>query len=113
MGDIRTFNTQRRGFHAQRILDILQRRRTRGQIADALELVLAQRILGILFHRFHQRTLIAALRDTQIHLRTTQVFQKLDYLIRLFGHGVHENFTRDNFALPGRSAGFLVYSPAL
>ena len=56
---------------------LLQRGRAGGQVAGAAELVLGEGFGGVAGHRFHQRALVASLRDAQGHARAAQLGQQV------------------------------------
>ena len=109
MRNIGALNAQRCLVHAQGILDILQRRRPRGEVAHALQLVLTQLLLGVLLHGIHKGAFIAALGNAQIDARTTQVFQEGHHLFGLLRHGLDQNLARDDVDVALFHVRFLVH----
>ena len=98
VGDIRTFDAQRCGIQAQGFLQLLQRRGARCEISHALELVLAQLLIGVALDGFHQRPLVTALRNAQVHLCPAQLLQHHLHLIGFFRLGLHQDLARDGIA---------------
>ena len=64
--------------------------------------MLAQRFSGIFLHGLHERPLVTALWDADIHISATNIGQKCSNLVKIVGRGLDENFAWHNLGGSGR-----------
>ena len=94
-------------------MNILQCRRTCGEVSYPLELMLTQLLLSVFLHRGHKLLFIAALGNTQVHLGTAQLLQQRDDLLRFIRQGLNQNLAWNNLHAAGFHVRFLVHPAPL
>ena len=72
VGDVDALDAQRRRVQTERVLDLLQRRRARGQVACPAQLVLGEGLGGVAGDGLGERALVTALRRPELDPRPPQ-----------------------------------------
>ncbi len=98
VADVHALDAQRRLVKAERVLQLLQRGRARGEVAGAAQLVLRERLLRVALHGLHQRPLVAALRHPQRHPRPAQLRQPVGDGFGVLGQFGHQHLARHRTA---------------
>ncbi len=72
VADVDALDAQRRAVEPERVLDLLQRSRARGQVARPAQLVLGERLRGVAGDGLGEGPLVAALRHPDLHAGAAQ-----------------------------------------
>ena len=89
MGDVEALDAQQRDWQFQRFLQFLQRLGPDGQVTCPAGLVEPERVLGVIPDRGHERGLVTALRNADVHLGaadSAEPRRKILCVARLNGH---------------------------